>query len=758
MIRNRTGEILKNQNSSNLIETIQSRAMGASKESRQPLDIKAVAPNQISIDIEFGVHGISLLLVEEQERVVLTAHARTATGRRHLRNSFVGLCELRKTEREEHLLDTWDGPADADAVWGAVQEWLDFIFREALDSASVLNPRGSMDSNHVGAFWWDKRTNFGDAIGPWIVARTTGKVPVNTRGTSLAVPSLMSVGSILGQVERTDTQVWGTGLIEPLRGDRLAKLKAMDRIEVRAVRGKLTRQELVSKAGWTVPEVYGDPGLLLPRYIDRTEGMASAGQVAVVPHYAHVESFKPLEGQSVHFVDVEQGLEQVVREIAAADAVVSTSLHGLIIAQAYEVPWIWLRITDSPLMGDQFKFEDFFSTLSRAEVSIMECTASQVSALDLAEIGTQATLPAVECDLDALAEAFPLAAAEPQPSKRAGFAGRRPQTATTVAAKSTKNPGRKSMSSLRKSLRTLKKIVVEPRRMILVDPKAGNKPIDVGGMGSADLQPAILKTLQDIQAELKRQRRLLEVIQSSAANSVITPLREHLAGRQLGLRSTLERLATTEDSFVRFGDGEFRLAVHPEADLPFQRNSEALGTELQAIIKNPGTPGLMVGFPHVYTDANWSKIWLEIWNQLEPHLAGDATYGDSHVTRPIAFSALREEAVELWRKVWDGKSVLVVSGKGSRFELLPELFDNVRSVSRIDSTPTDAFEDLPRVMEEIQQTDADLVLIALGPAGTVLGARLAAAGRRAIDIGHLSDSYANVFAGASRPERKPVSR
>lgn len=314
------------------------------------------------------------------------------------------------------------------------------------------------------------------------------------------------------------------------------------------------------------------------------------------------------------------------------------------------------------------------------------------------------------------------------------------------------------MTSVRKSLRSLKKLIIEPRQMVLVDPKAGNKPIDVGTLQTPDLQPAILKTLQDIQAELKRQRRILEVIQSSAANSVIKPLREHLADRQLGLRSTLEHLANSEDSFVRFGDGEFRLAVHPEVNLPFQRNSEPLREELRAIVKNPQAPGLLIGFPHVYTDANWSKIWLEIWNQLEPYLAGEGVYGDSHVTRPIAFSSLREDAVELWRKVWDGKSVLVVSGKGSRFDLLPELFDNVLSVDRIDSTPSDAFEDLPRVMEEIKQADADLVLIALGPAGTVLGARLAAAGRRAIDIGHLSDSYANVFAGAARPEAKPVSR
>lgn len=754
------GEILKNQNSSNFIDIIQSRATEASKKSRLPLEAIAVTTNRISFDLKFGVHGISLVLEDTNGQVALTAHANTATGRKHLRNSLVGLCELVKTEREEHLLGSWRSPADATKIWNAIEKWLDFVFREALDAASVLNPNGSMDDDHVAAFWWDKRTNFGDAIGPWIVARTTGKVPVNTRGTGLGQPSLMSVGSILGQIEREDTQVWGTGLIEPLQGSRLTKLKSMNQPEVFAVRGKLTREELVSKAGWTVPEVYGDPGLLLPRFIDRSAGIASEGRVAVVPHYAHVDSFQPSAGEHVHFVDVEQGLERVVREIAAAEAVVSTSLHGLIIAQAYEVPWVWLRITDSPLMGDDFKFEDFFSTLSRAEVTVVECSAHEVAELDLAEIGTRATLPALECDLDALADALPLAGPKPksEPTKRVGFDGRVWKAASTSLHQSAEKTRESSMTSLRRSLRTLKKRLIDPRKMVLVDSKTGNKPIDLGGLRAPDLQPAILKTLQDIQTELKRQRRLLEVIQTSASNSVITPLREYLTGRQLGLKSTLEHLANSNDSFVRFGDGEFRLAVHPEANLPFQRNSESLRAELRSILKTPSASGLLVGFPHVYTDANWSKIWLEIWNQLLPHLAGEGVYGDSHVTRPIAFSSLRDEAVELWRKVWDGKSILVVSGKGSRFDLLPELFDNVLSVSRIDSTPSDAFEDLPRVLEEIKDADADIVLIALGPAGTVLGARLAAAGRRAIDIGHLSDSYANVFTGAARPEAKPVSR
>src|SRR5699024_7396414 len=94
-------------------------------------------------------------------------------------------------------------------------------------------------------------------------------------------------------------------------------------------------------------------------------GAEVGGAVAVVPHYSHKRliSEELVERSGCKFVDVEQGPQDVASEIAGAKAVVSTSLHGLIFAQAYGVPWLWLKISDRHLAGQDFKFEDFFSTL-----------------------------------------------------------------------------------------------------------------------------------------------------------------------------------------------------------------------------------------------------------------------------------------------------------------------------------------------------------------------------------------------------------
>lgn len=53
----------------------------------------------------------------------------------------------------------------------------------------------------------------------------------------------------------------------------------------------------------------------------------------------------------------------MIDQIVSSELCISSSLHGLIIAQAYGVPWVWLNLVEQPLDGHDFKFEDFFSTL-----------------------------------------------------------------------------------------------------------------------------------------------------------------------------------------------------------------------------------------------------------------------------------------------------------------------------------------------------------------------------------------------------------
>lgn len=254
--------------------------------------------------------------------------------------------------------------------------------------------------------------------------------------------------------------------------------------------------------------------------------------------------------------------------------------------------------------------------------------------------------------------------------------------------------------------------------------------------------------------EAQTARKSHDAIRIALTAPVLDRVTAFAESRQLGFLETVWRLRDSEESFARFGDGELKTMLRPEYKLAFQANSAALSAALRSALVP--TEGLLTGFPQVYRDVHWSGVWVDVWGQLEPMVTAFETMGNSHVTRPIFFETTGMEGVDAWRSVWDKKSVTVITGEGSRFELIPELFNNLAKSKFLYSSPLNAFTDLDRITAELTQDDSDIILIALGPAGTVLASQLAKSGRRAIDIGHISDSYENVFQDGAWPEKKAV--
>lgn len=273
-------------------------------------------------------------------------------------------------------------------------------------------------------------------------------------------------------------------------------------------------------------------------------------------------------------------------------------------------------------------------------------------------------------------------------------------------------------------------------------------------------QAASAKVLTDLRKELQQIRQSAEVLRLAATCETLDDVQRFTASRQMGFLATVEYLASTGCSFARFGDGESRLMLRPEFRITFQRNSPRLAADLLEVLSQASTnsPNLLIGFPHVYRDLHWSGVWANVWSQLKPLVEPLEQVGNSHVSRPIFFELLGEEGVAAWRSVWAGKSVTVVTGRGSRFEPIPALFDNVKEIAFEHSVPMDAHTDLGRLLVQLEGSRADIHLVALGPAGTVLTSQLASRGQRAIDIGHISDSYQTAFEGGAWPEKKPPVR
>lgn len=199
----------------------------------------------------------------------------------------------------------------------------------------------------VGAFWCrsPSRPNFGDGLTPWLIRRLTGHAPRYVAASSPHHKYVVT-GSVLGLVSKPAT-VWGAGVMT--RGERVA-----GDVELLAVRGPLTR-EAALLSGVDCPGVFGDPALLLPQLLP-VEGRRSG--VVLVPHFSDAARMASRwRHPEVRLVDPQRPVEDVVRRIAAAELVLSSSLHGLVVAHAYGVPAVWVEFASLP-SGDRTKFYD----------------------------------------------------------------------------------------------------------------------------------------------------------------------------------------------------------------------------------------------------------------------------------------------------------------------------------------------------------------------------------------------------------------
>jgi len=194
--------------------------------------------------------------------------------------------------------------------------------------------------------WWYGGENFGDITTPLLIERLTGAAPVRSRGQG----ALFAVGSILHKLT-PGALVWGTGAADAGHVPKPFPKGA----KVFAVRGPKTRAAVLA-AGGQCPEIYGDPALLLPFLVPRIVGPSR--DVGAVIHYADRAHVALHEG--VLHIDPCQPVLAVLKQIWSCKRIVSSSLHGLIVAEAYGIPSAWLQVDEGAhLVGRSFKFKDY---------------------------------------------------------------------------------------------------------------------------------------------------------------------------------------------------------------------------------------------------------------------------------------------------------------------------------------------------------------------------------------------------------------
>ena len=190
---------------------------------------------------------------------------------------------------------------------------------------------------------WIPRINWGDFLNLHLISLISGQEPALVHAfRKFDEPNYMAVGSVL-EFADNNTIVWGSGLID----DKIITPPK----KILAVRGPLTRNALL-KQGIECPEIYGDPALLLPKYYQpKVEKKYKKG---IIPHWADVDFVKANKDEVIIYPHT--SMFQYIDLICSCETIEASSLHGLIVADAYGIPRERVKLNKEQT---EFKFNDY---------------------------------------------------------------------------------------------------------------------------------------------------------------------------------------------------------------------------------------------------------------------------------------------------------------------------------------------------------------------------------------------------------------
>jgi len=202
----------------------------------------------------------------------------------------------------------------------------------------------------ISARWYNEDNNWGDKLNPVLIKLISGQDVIYTKKAGHF--KYIVVGSIIHYADEKSI-VWGAGLISPNH-------KPRSRPSVNAVRGPLTRDRLIN-LGIDCPNIYGDPALLYPRYY--SPKIEKKHKLGIIPHYKDKDN-SWIKKQGVKIIDIQGDINKVVDDVCSCETILSSSLHGVIIADAYGIPGYWIKLSNK-LVGGNFKFADYFLSVCR---------------------------------------------------------------------------------------------------------------------------------------------------------------------------------------------------------------------------------------------------------------------------------------------------------------------------------------------------------------------------------------------------------
>ncbi|WP_339748330.1 polysaccharide pyruvyl transferase family protein [uncultured Rubinisphaera sp.] len=228
--------------------------------------------------------------------------------------------------------------------------------------------------------WWrtnEKQNNFGDELSRFICEQLSKQW---TEWAPLEDSQLVSIGSLLASHlnpdfcwEKYTGSIWGTGFM--IAGEQID----LSQVKVFALRGRYSLNQAQINQRENI--ALGDPGLLSHLLVRRK--ISQRYPLGIMPHWS--DSFHPYfrgiteKHPEICLMSPMEPVDTIIEKICSCENILSSSLHGLIVADAFGIPNRWLRLNtgqEDVNGATLFKFRDYYSLFGLEKmtpVAINDC-------------------------------------------------------------------------------------------------------------------------------------------------------------------------------------------------------------------------------------------------------------------------------------------------------------------------------------------------------------------------------------------------
>ncbi len=244
-------------------------------------------------------------------------------------------------------------------IWVQIRDIYFYFFRNAI----IIN-------GYVDDLTWlgIRHRNWGDDLNYYLIPLISGRAVIFYHhfwlARKLRFKNYLCIGTLLDAVNYSNPQtiVWGSGVSGQERTFVLPK-------KILSVRGKKTR-EFLTRYQIDSPNVLGDPALLLPLYYT-PPSPPKKYKLGIIPHVVDLDypAIQEIQEKFPHEVLIlnlarYKKWTDIIDQISTCECIASSSLHGLIVSDAYGIPNCWIELSGN-LSGGYFKFYDYASSVQR---------------------------------------------------------------------------------------------------------------------------------------------------------------------------------------------------------------------------------------------------------------------------------------------------------------------------------------------------------------------------------------------------------